>query len=110
MTPNTMATLALAVVCAIGCAKKPDENRINSEIISYWKPCTFVKPTPIKITAVNKSSVRFTYNVVILKNGSDVKPNECPAANSSMLEALAMEDIAKLKMNAEVDVTMEQGF
>jgi hypothetical protein len=88
----------------------PVERKIEKEIQDYWKACKIVQPTKLKILSNENRIVRFSYMLKILSDGAKAKPADCPSANSSMLQALANENLDKLKAGAEVEVTQEQAM
>ncbi|MDO5653974.1 MAG: hypothetical protein Q4G39_07705 [Brachymonas sp.] len=108
MKVRLFTVTSLAVLCVVGCAKKPDAAKLNAQVKAYWRPCSAVSVTPVKIDATDGKVVRFSYKVKLLKNGAATGANECPAANSSMLAAMANEDFVNLKANTEIDFTQEQ--
>ena len=89
-------------------APTPIERKIEKEIQDYWKVCKIVQPAKLKILSNENRIVRFSYMLKILVDGSRANPANCPPANSSMLQALANENLDKLKAGAEVEVTQEQ--
>jgi hypothetical protein len=86
----------------------PIERKIEKEIQDYWKACRIVQPAKLKILSNENRIVRFSYMLKILSDGAKAKPADCPPANSSMLQALANENLDKLKAGTEVEVTQEQ--
>ena len=86
----------------------PTERKIEQEIHDYWKACKIVQTDKLKILSNENRVVRYSYVLRLILDGSKAKLADCPPANSSMLQALANENLDKLKVGAEVKVTQEQ--
>jgi hypothetical protein len=86
------------------------ERDIEKAVQAYWRPCNLVQAASLKIVSNENKIVRYTYMLRILSDGARAKPADCPLANSSMLQALANEDLVKLKAGTEVEVTQEQAI
>jgi len=110
MSIKPLIVIATVALCVVGCSKKPDVAKLNTQVQDYWRPCSIVSVTPVTIEATDGKLVRFSYKVKLLKNGSAATPNECPPANSSMLAAMANEDFPNLKANAVVEFTQQQSI
>lgn len=110
MLARNLALIVAITAVASGCSKKPDQASLEREVKEYWAPCNAVEASNLKIVDAAGGSVRYEYTVKLLKNGADVAASGCPAANSTMLEALANEDLENLKAGVEVPVTQEKAL
>lgn len=91
-------------------ASSPLEREIDKQVQAYWRPCNLVQAAGLKIVGNENRIVRYTYMLRMRSDGDRAKAADCPPANSSMLQALANEDLARLKAGAEVEVTQEQAM
>jgi hypothetical protein len=106
-----MTVLSLLVAAAaVGCSSGPDVNALQNEIDAYWAPCPMVKPSPVTIVDAEKGVVRYEYTLKVVTDGSAVTAAQCPPANSTMLQALANEDLANIKAGTDVPVTQEAAY
>lgn len=90
--------------------RTPLESNLEQEVQAYWRPCKLVQAAKLKILSNENKIVRYTYVLKIISDGARVKPADCPLANSSMLQALAKQDLVKLTAGTEVEVTQEQAI
>lgn len=100
-----------AVLLALGsltACSKPDTKALNASVEDYWRECSVVKMTPVKVEESKGNMVRFSYKITLKKNGADVTSSECPQKNWTTLQALANEDFPKMKAGTEVPITMER--
>lgn len=104
-----LAALAVSIAGA-GCTKIPDAKSLQNKVDKYWTSCSFVGVTDFKVVNASTNVVRYTYNLEVKKDGRNFVPSDCDKANVLTLEALANEDIDKLKSGTKIDVTQELRF
>lgn len=107
---RSLTAWAVLAVSLTGCTKVPDSNALQRKTEDYWRTCSLVKVTDFKVVSASNSVVRYSYNLEVKKNGVDVSASDCERGTALTLEALANEDIGKLKSGAKIDVIQELRF
>jgi len=89
-----------------GCGEKYDLKALEKKVAEDWRHCERVRPERIVIEASDKKSVRYSYVLKVVVDGT-ATGYTCYEPNMKLLEALANRNLYQIKAGEEIPVTQE---
>jgi hypothetical protein len=111
MRHRAAVSALLTLILLLGaCSRAPKQGEIEQYLKSHWHPCPYGKVSNVKIVSADKKVVRVSYTLTLQVDGRTVKPEHCPRTHTTLIEALANEDLVNLRRGQVVEVTQELGL